>query len=84
VPHFVLLDQSYVQDQVQSYPHNVERAIRPWSCTPDYTVCGGMERFEGVDEAVELNVVAARQDCNGPSPTNQGINRWMPKESILS
>jgi hypothetical protein len=31
-------------------------------------------RFEGVDEAVELNVVAARQDCNGPSPTNQGIS----------
>jgi hypothetical protein len=40
-------------------------------------------RFEGVDEAVELNVVAARQDCNGPSPTNQEINRWMPKGSIL-
>jgi hypothetical protein len=38
VPQQLLLDQSYVQDHVQSYRQDVERDTRPRSYTPDYTV----------------------------------------------
>ena len=34
----LLLDQSYVQDHVQSYRQDVERDTGPWSCPTDYTV----------------------------------------------
>jgi hypothetical protein len=31
-----------------------------------------------------VSVYVEGQDCNWPSHTNQGINRWVPKESILN